>query len=115
MVVDVTEGLEVRPAEEADAELVAEIVFGDPEQMTRQVAAALYRVDDPEVLRPLFRAVAIAGESWRRTHVGVVTDPATEVERVAGIVQLGPSETPITPKVAMAAIGALGVRALAAP
>jgi ribosomal protein S18 acetylase RimI-like enzyme len=115
MVVGVTEGLEVRPAEAADADLVAEVVFGDPDQMTRRVAAALYGVDDPEVLRPLFRAVAIAGESWRRTHVGVVTDPATGHDAVAGIVQLGPSETRITPKVAVAAMGALGVRALAAP
>jgi GNAT superfamily N-acetyltransferase len=134
-IVGLDDDLVIRPAGEDESDVVAEIVFGEPGQVTRQVAAALYGVDDPEVLRPLFRAVWAAGENWRQTHVGVVShlsdaDPTAadpprgapsptigsiDLDRVAGIVQLGESGTRITAGVAVAALRALGIRALAAP
>jgi GNAT superfamily N-acetyltransferase len=131
----VSDSMVIRPARGAESDRIAEIVFGEPEQVTRRVAAALYRVDDAEVLRPLFRAVWAGGENWRRTHVGVVVQasesdgvalgvsPGTagvetvslDGERIAGIVQLGQSSVRVTVSVSVAAARALGVRALVAP
>ena len=101
--------LVIRPATEDESDVIADLVFGEPGQETRRVAAALYGVNDPARLRPLFRALWRAGQNWKHTFVGVA-DGA-----IVDIVQCGSSAMRVTPSVAVIALRALGLRVLAAP
>jgi len=102
-------GLEFRPAAAHEQQLVADLVFGAPGQLGRQVNAAILGIADSERLRPLFRAMWAGGGNWRQTALAV-DDGA-----VVGLAQLGPSSAPVTAGVVLAALRAFGPRAVRLP
>lgn len=101
--------LEFRPVREEERHLLADLVFGVPEQLGRTVSAAVLGIRDSERLRPLFRALWAAGENWRRTTFAV------DGGEVVGLAQLGSSHAPITPRVVLAAARVFGPRVVVLP
>lgn len=102
--------LSFRPATEAEADLVADLVFGSPDQLGRRVMVAVHGVRDGERLRPLLRAVWRSAGSWRQTIVAV-----DDEHGVVGLVQTGSSSTRVTSAVFRAALHAHGWRIVRLP
>ncbi len=98
-----------RKATAADSDLVADLVFGETGGEGRRVAAAVFGINDSERLRPLFRRVWRAAENWRQSELLFVEGGP------AGVLQTGSSSMKITPGVILAAVRALGLRALRMP
>jgi ribosomal protein S18 acetylase RimI-like enzyme len=98
-----------RDATPEESNLVADLVFGETNGEGRRVAAAILGVDDSEKLRPLFRQVWRAAGNWRQTELLVVDGLPV------GMLQSGSSSMKITPGVVVAAIRALGLKALRMP
>jgi len=102
-------GITFRKATAADSDLMADLVFGETDGEGRRVAAAVFGIADSERLRPLFRRVWQAAENWRQSELLLVeSEPA-------GVLQTGSSSMKITPGVILAAVRALGLRALRMP
>jgi len=102
-------GITFRKATAADSDLVADLVFGETGGEGRRVAAAVFGIGNSERLRPLFRRVWRAAENWRQSELLFVDGEP------AGILQTGSSSMKITPGVILAAVRALGLRALRMP
>ncbi len=98
-----------RKATAADSDLVADLVFGEKDGEGRRVAAAVFGISNSERLRPLFRQVWRAAENWRQSELLFVEGEP------AGVLQTGSSAMKITPSVILAAVRALGLRALRMP
>lgn len=96
-----------RQATAADSDLVADLVFGDGEG--RRVSAAVFGISDSERLRPLFRRAWRDAENWRQSELLLVDG------QPAGALQCGSSSMKITPGLVLAAVRALGIRALRMP
>lgn len=63
--------LQVRPAREDESDLIADLVFGEPEQETTRVAMCLYGIDDADRARRLFRLLWKSGGNWRHSLLAV--------------------------------------------
>jgi ribosomal protein S18 acetylase RimI-like enzyme len=95
--------LTFRRATEDESDLLADIVFGAPEQETRRVAARLFDVEDAELLRQLFRLTWREARNWKSSELALVDDVP------AGVLQTGESSMRITPGVVLATVRALGL------
>ncbi len=82
--------LTFRPAHADEAVLVADIVFGAPDQLGRQVMSRIYELADLEPLRPLFRRIWRDSDNWSRTTLAV------DGNEVVGVIQLGSSKPRVT-------------------
>ena len=57
--------IRIRPATEMESDLVADLVSGTDEQVSAELAVAVFGARDHEQLGPLFRQVWRHGQSWR--------------------------------------------------
>lgn len=96
--------LTFRKATESESDVLADLVFGEPEQETQRVAARLFDVDDVELLRKLFRLTWREAQNWKSSELALVDGVP------AGVLQTGGSSMRITPGVVLAVIRALGLR-----
>jgi ribosomal protein S18 acetylase RimI-like enzyme len=101
--------LQFRRARAADSDQIAAVVFGDVDQETRRVTAALYGISDAERMRPLFELLWRDAGNWRSTLV------AERDGEIVGVLQLGPSNIKITAGAVGVAFRVFGWRALRLP
>jgi ribosomal protein S18 acetylase RimI-like enzyme len=102
-----TSEITYRRATAADSDLLADIVLGEEQQVTTQVAMRLYGINRFDVARALFRTTWRAGDNWRLSEI------AMEASEPVGVIQVGSSSMKVTPQVVLAVLRALGPRALA--
>ncbi len=81
-----TPRLTLRPAAEAEADLVADIVYGDPQQVTTSVGLALLGLSDSPRTRRFYRSLWRALGHWRRTRL------VEEDGRAVGLLQIRSDE-----------------------
>ena len=101
-----TVNLTFRPATVAESDLLADMVLGDEQQVTTQVAMRLYGIERLDVARALFRVTWRAAENWQRSVI------ASRESEPVGMIQTGMSSMKVTPGLALAALRALGPGAL---
>lgn len=97
-----TANLTFRPATVAESDLLADMVLGDEQQVTTQVAMRLYGIERLDVARALFRVTWRSAENWRRSVI------ASRESEPVGMIQTGTSSMKVTPWLALAALRALG-------
>ena len=95
--------LTFRRATADDSNLLADIVFGEPEQETYRVTAKLLEVEDAETLRGLFRLTWREARNWESSELAMLDGVPV------GVLQTGGSSMRITPRVVLAALRALGL------
>jgi ribosomal protein S18 acetylase RimI-like enzyme len=96
--------LTFRRATEDESDLLADMVFGVPEQETSRVAARLFGVEVIESLRDLFRLTWREANNWRTSELAMLDGVPV------GVLQTGGSSLRITPRVVLAVLRVLGVR-----
>jgi ribosomal protein S18 acetylase RimI-like enzyme len=99
-----------KPATETESDLLADMVFGTDEQVSAQLAAAVFGARDHEQLRPLFRQVWRSGQHWRSTWVAV-----DRQGDVVGLVKVGSSALKLDRSLVTVAVRSMRWRAVRLP